>query len=121
MAEQNQDKPDVEAIISDIRRSMGGSGAALPDECACGGHDESDLHANLDAANRTCCVGQVPSGSPAGLVRRAAHRVMGLLIGQVNDFNVRVVRVLNRLVGDVESQNTRIERLEERLNKLEKR
>jgi hypothetical protein len=113
--------PDVEAIIADIRRSIDGAGAPSSSDCGHSGHDNGDLHANLEAANRACSVGYVHSCSPSALLRRAAHRVLGLLIGQINEFNARVIRVLNRLAGNVESQRTDIRRLEERLRKIEEK
>ena len=82
MTAESRNKPDVEAIIADIRRSIDSASVPSSGDSDRGSHDTGDLHANLDAANRACYVGQVCSCSPVGLLRRATHRVLGLLMGR---------------------------------------
>jgi hypothetical protein len=101
----NAERPDVEALIAEIRRRAVCEPAAegAPDAQAAA---PDDLHSHLKAANESCRVGEVTARGPVGAARRSTHRLLGSLIGDVNRFHAEVVRVLNELVGVLEGERT---------------
>ena len=99
-------KPDIEDIMAGIRRDLDAAGGLAPGEPPVELGEEAGLHDNLAEANRLHAVGNVSGSGPAAAVQRVSHKMVGPLIGQINDFNARVVRVLNEVVRMLEGEET---------------
>ena len=108
MTDENKAKPDVEEIIQSIQKDLGpelGTDAAEPETAVA----EDDLHANLDAANRTCRVGVDLPGGLRGVVARCACIMLRPVLSEINSFNARVVRVLNKTIAALEGEDSGLE------------
>jgi hypothetical protein len=100
------DRPDVEAIIGEIRSHVRQAEEDLPGEDLAALESERDLNANLGALNETWEVGTLKGTGPFTLVRRPVYKVLGALIGEINNFNSNVARVLNRIVRILDGSDT---------------
>ena len=118
---QPQDVPDVEAIIADLRRSIKEAeevferesapppGGPTPEQIAQGARAENNLYDNLHAANLACRVGVLPDASGLkAMARRRTYEVLAPLIGELNEFHTRTVRVLNKMVKILDGNDTAI-------------
>ncbi|MBU0677913.1 MAG: hypothetical protein KJ626_07320 [Verrucomicrobia bacterium] len=118
-----QKKPDVEAIVEEIRKSVSDAEASIPVDFREGVRAENDLHENLAAANRACAAGQkVPAGA-LGLLTKLVYRLIRPLTGEINEFHAGVVRVLNKLVrilegGDAPESSELLEKTQRRISML---
>jgi len=93
-------KPDVEAIISELRAGRKSAEAAVPNDLRDAVRSEDNLHAQLAEANRTCVTGNSISAW-----RKLCLRPLNPWRSEVNAFNGSVVRVLNRLVRLLEGDD----------------
>ena len=100
------DRPDVEAIIGEIRSSIRSAEESLEEGDPAALEAERNLKANLGAANATWRVGTLGRVTPAGLMRYPVYKVLSRLIGEINNFHSHVVRVLNRLVRILEGSDS---------------
>lgn len=133
MPDQQEDRPDVEAIIAEIRRDI--RDAEFPDADRAEEHADTEpsLYHNLGVVNATWDVGRRKRTGLAGRIRRILDRVFGAPIDEIHTFNSHVTRVLNRIVkildGTAAPENqagsepdpNRLAQLAVRLDKLEKR
>jgi len=103
---ENSAKPDVESIMAGIRSDLASAAGPAPDEPPLQPGEEAGLHDNLAAANRLYAVGTVEGGGAGAAAKRVSHKMLGPLIGQINDFNARIVRVLNEVVKMLEGEET---------------
>ena len=100
------DLPDVEAIVEEIRSHIRQANEGFPEEDLPGPESEQNLAANLGAVNKAWEVGVLEGAGPVSLLRRPVYKVLGALIGEINNFNSNVVRVLNRLVKILEGSDS---------------
>ena len=99
-------KPDVERIISEIRRNIDNAEEMISPEMNEAVDVESDIYGNLGEANRTCETGRFRS---SGAASRLRGRFMAPLIDEINQFHGHVIRVLNRLIRLLDGTDTELE------------
>jgi hypothetical protein len=122
--QNNVKRPDVEAIVNNIRENILRSASFVPsvDEEAL--RVESDLHGNLHAANRDCVVGQIKARGLKGFLLRCLYKPLGALLAEINHFHASVIRVLNRLVkileGNDQASSELLDQTRRRVDLLEK-
>lgn len=92
MNESEQKKPDINAIIAEIREDM--KSIEPPEEIAEG---ERSLYDELQLAGRTFSGGYLPTGGLTAVTRKIIYRMLGL-----KEFNGRIVRILCRIVALLE-------------------
>jgi len=90
-------RPDVEAIIAEIREAVRASELTVPAGAASSAESDGDLKALLADANRGCAVGLSRPGGVRGLLYRVILRAMGPLVAEVSRFNGLSVRLFNKL------------------------
>lgn len=100
------DRPDVEAIIEEIRSHVRQAEEDFPGEDLAALESERNLKANLEVVNEDWEVGALKGTGPVTLLRRPVYKVLGALIGEINNFNSNVARVLNRIVRLLDGTDT---------------
>jgi hypothetical protein len=100
------DNPDVEAIIEEIRSHVRQAEEDFPAEDLTALESERNLKANLGVVNEAWEVGALEGTGPVSMLRRPVYKVLGALIGEINNFNSNAARVLNRLVKILEGSDT---------------
>lgn len=116
-----KDRPDVEAIVEDIRRTVRDAEDALAEETEAGRQGPSldelkeaaraqgNLYENLGEANRRFMVGAVPpTGGLKGRVQLRVYDLIHPLVEELNAFHTNLVRVLNKLVQIFDGQDTQV-------------
>lgn len=103
--ECNKDRPDVEAIVADIRRTLDARG---------GGSAAGDPPGDPTYEEDIGLVNRAYAGAPATL-RKAVYRALGL-----DAFHAAIVRLINRLVTATRAERTRdsVEMLEQFSSRL---
>ena len=114
-------RPEVEAIVEDIRRTVREAEDALAaqteaerdgpslDELQDAARAQGNLYENLAAANEHVRVGAVPpTGGIKGRVQLRVYDLIHPLVEELNAFHTSLVRVLNKLVQIFDGQDTQV-------------
>ncbi|HMP89139.1 MAG TPA: hypothetical protein PJ991_03000 [Kiritimatiellia bacterium] len=114
------EKPDVEAIIKELRANAQAAGQAVPDSLRSAVRDEDSLHEQLALANRSCMTGNTLPGW-----RKLFMKPLNPWRSEINTFNGSIVKVLNRLVkllegADLPESGPMIEQQRRRMTLTEK-
>jgi hypothetical protein len=103
---QPESKPDVEAIVAEIRDAIRVAGAESGPVAADPATDEDSLYGNLAAANAQCRIAPPAGRGVKAVVGRLLLRALAPALAPVNRFNAHVVRVLNKLVMALDGRDT---------------
>ncbi len=112
-AQPREPRPDVEAIVAEIRA------AAAGDPAADGDADDSPWDALLREAGRLHRVGAVRGRGLRRAIRRLAYRVLGPLIEELNAVHGQQLRLMGELAREAEARARETESLRARLEKIE--
>jgi hypothetical protein len=102
-------KPDVEAIIAQIREDVRASELPADPAIVESAKSDSNLSQLLSAANAECAVGRSRPSGAKGLLYRMLALAAAPLISDINRFNSLSVRVLNKLHAMLAGNDTATE------------
>jgi len=97
MTNADDKKPDVEAIIKQIRDAAEKTSQPLPQELAESAGQDSDFSQMLAEANRLFALGQKSPDGIKGILHKIAIRVLAPQIAEMNRFNSLTIRLFNKL------------------------
>jgi hypothetical protein len=97
MINTDEQKPDVEAIIKQIKDDVEKTLQPLPPDIAAAAQQDSEFSQMLAEANRLFAAGQKPPAGIRGLLYKIATRLLAPQIAEINRFNSLTIRLFNKL------------------------
>jgi hypothetical protein len=97
MTNIDENRPDVESIIKQIRDDAEKTSQPLPQEIAESAANDSDFGQMLAETNHLFALGQKPPSGIKGILHKIALRVLAPQIAEMNRFNSLTIRLFNKL------------------------